>query len=284
MMHTGTQQPETVRFALDGRTIVLIDTPGFDDDNRSDVQILEDISKWMAEKGYLKSNQLDGLVLLHPVTMHRVGGTERRRTKLFQTILGEKAYKRVIIATTMWEQMVSENDVKERIAGREKDLWRDFVSKGSKVRRHQNNQESAHKIIREVIAMSEKYGKLEPLLHKELVMNPLLVESSAGRVTKEQLEAEIKRARELIREHEKKRPEQIQKRYRMIQQKKWKAWRCWNDEKKTLEQRLDSLQLQLKRLNSLSVSWFVLHGCRIGGALASRFSVFANSVIQISSS
>jgi hypothetical protein len=239
----------------DGRKVVLIDTPGFDDDNRSDVQILEDIAKWMAEQGYLRTHQLDGIILLHPITVHRVGGTERKRTKLLQTILGENAYKRIIIATTMWEQLNSDVDMKERLDGREKDLWHELVSRGARIRQHANNCESAHKIIQEIINRSERYGKLEPLLQVELSRNPLLVETTAGRTVKDQLMVDIKRTKELLKDHEQKKPERAQKKDRVMRPTKWREWKKWSDEKKTLEERIDMLEVQLKRLNSLSVGF-----------------------------
>jgi len=113
----GTQEPKIAPFKLDGRAIDLLDTPGFDDETRSDVEILEQLAKWMAEQGYLKKNQLDGIILLQPITAHRVGGTERKRTRLLKNILGEDAFNH-IIATTMWEQIKNENHMEERLKGR----------------------------------------------------------------------------------------------------------------------------------------------------------------------
>ena len=37
------------RFTLDGRTIALIDTPGFDDTSRSDVDVLKMIAAFLAD-------------------------------------------------------------------------------------------------------------------------------------------------------------------------------------------------------------------------------------------
>lgn len=37
-------------FQLDGRTVRLIDTPGFDDSDRSDVDVLKTVAMFMAEQ------------------------------------------------------------------------------------------------------------------------------------------------------------------------------------------------------------------------------------------
>ncbi|GAB1317035.1 GTP-binding protein A [Madurella fahalii] len=266
-IYSCTQEPQAIRFQLDGRSIALIDTPGFDDDTRSDVEILEQLAKWMAEQGHMIKKQLDGLILLQPITAHRVGGTERKRTRLLKNILGEDAYKHVIIATTMWEQIKDENDMKERLNGRRDDLWGDMVTRGTEIVKHANNKDSAHEIIRKIIRISEKSGKLHPLLQKELVKNPLVVESTAGKDVKRQLENNIELTRRELKEHVKNRPPRPKSKRKNMSEANSRArirWKEWHEDKKTLEERLDMLQFRLKRLNSLSFKlrnfWVSLFG------------------------
>ncbi|KAK3299903.1 P-loop containing nucleoside triphosphate hydrolase protein [Chaetomium fimeti] len=247
-----TQDPQIVRFALDGRTVVLIDTPGFDDDTRSDVEILQDIVKWLADKGYLKKYRLDGLIMLHPITMNRVGGTERRRTRLLQKILGEKAYERIIIATTMWDDMKSEDAMQSRLDGRKAagGVWAELVGKGTQIVRHQNNQESTHKIIRKIIKTSDRLGKLEPLLQTELEINPRVVTTSAGKEVKSEILKSIKKTRKDIKEHQQTRPQRPGKRCSDATiRREWKEWR---EDERLLDEKLDMLEFRLKKLNSLS--------------------------------
>lgn len=238
---------------MDGRQILLIDTPGFDDDDRSDVQILEDIATWLAKRGYLKgSHQLDGLILLHPVTMHRLGGNERRRTRLLQNLLGQNAYKRIIIATTMWERITDEKDVEMGLKGREKDIWYDLVSKGAKISKHNNNPDSAHKIIREIVRLSEKYGKLEPLIQTELSKDPRLVKTTAGKSMKRDLEADIARAKTMLMEHIATKPQEPGKVGKYRHSKKWKEHKEWVEEKREIETRLARLEARLEKLDRVS--------------------------------
>jgi len=211
------------------------------------VQILEDITKWMAKEGYLKgAHQLDGLVLLHPITMHRLGGNERRRTRLLQDLLGQDAYKRIIIATTMWERINDANNVEIGLEGRKKDIWHDLVSKGAVIRRHNNSPDSAHRIIREIVKLSNDHGKLVPLIQKELARDSRIVKTTAGKSVKRELEASIERVKVLLEEHDQAKPEE---------------WRAGNKhehrkKKKELEKRLERLEAKLVKLSSLQV------GCR----------------------
>ena len=252
---TGTQEPEVVRFSFHGHPIVLIDTPGFDDDSRSDVEILEELAAWMARDGHLKHKQLDGLILLHPITVLRAGGAERKRTRLLKNILGAQAYKHIVIATTMHEHLSSEADIAERVDGRRQELWGDMVEKGTKLVKHSNTKESADGIIRMVIEISGKAGKLRSLLQDELAKDPRLIETTAGKDVKVQLEAEISKITKQLQVHRGKRP-------RKKPQKRDKSqtgvalrreWRDWREDQKELEEKLDMLQFRLKRLNSVSV-------------------------------
>ncbi len=252
---TGTQEPLAVHFELDGRQIVLIDTPGFDDDMRSDVQILEDISKWLAKKGYLRQPQLDALIFLHPMTLNRVGGAGRNRTRLIEKILGQDAYKRVIIATTMWEDIRSEDTAQARLQGRvgTGGVWHEMCSKGATRVRHDNNHESAHRIIREVIQMSKSSEKMKPLLQSELkTLQGRVVHTSAGKELKKQLEDDILRLRNELAAHKAERPPEAWRKEKDRELRN--EWRAWQESKRNMEERLALREIQLKRLGSLVVS------------------------------
>jgi hypothetical protein len=241
---------------LDGRPVLLIDTPGFDDDSRTDVEILEDIAKWLARQGYLKgSDQLDGLIILHPVTLHRLGGQERKRTRLLQNLLGENAFKRIIVATTMWEKIRDEDEeaVKRAVKERERDIWYDLVSKGAKLRKHQNKPDSARRIIQEIIQLSETYGKLEPLIQEELQKDPRLIRSTAGKSMKKDLEADIDRAKTLLERHEQNKPKKPRRRDELLRNPRWRDYREWVDEGRALEERARRLEANLAKLSRMQV-------------------------------
>jgi Fe-S-cluster formation regulator IscX/YfhJ len=267
----GTQEPQTVEFDLeckeneddpsDMRKIVLIDTPGFDDDVRSDVEILEAIAVWMAKRDGdgVKGQLLDGLIFLHPITLNRVGGSERNRTRLLEKILGRNAYKRVIIATTMWDDLRDPSSAQKRLDGRIKagGVWNEMHSKGAQVLQHENNDKSAHKIIRNIVSKADKFGKMEPLLHTELKKHKgRVVKTSAGRELKKQLEEGIKQIVEALEVHRANRPKVDEGTRR-----KNPEYLDWCKERKDLERRLDLKQQQLKRLNTLTVrALFPYHG------------------------
>ena len=85
-------------------TLILVDTPGFDDTYMSDFDILKTIATWL-EATFEKGQLLSGMVYLHCITNTRVAGSARRALHLFQRICGEDNYKNVILATTFWNSI-----------------------------------------------------------------------------------------------------------------------------------------------------------------------------------
>ncbi|KAK1753612.1 GTP-binding protein A [Echria macrotheca] len=238
-----TKDPLAVSFNMEGREIVLIDTPGFDDDIRTDVEILGDIAEWLAKHKYIsKDNPVDGLILLHPATHSTITGNERKRTRLLQKILGEDAYRRVIIATTMWENL--EADEWNTLGGQERigenGLWERFLMQGSTLTRHQNSKDSAHQIIRQILSMSSRKSKVESFLDDQML-------GSLDEEIQLQLEEAFDLTSKILRDHMGQEPPRKWKRSR----NPWRLWkyREWELEKQELEKKLEAQEKVVERRN-----------------------------------
>ncbi|KAF2499257.1 P-loop containing nucleoside triphosphate hydrolase protein [Lophium mytilinum] len=130
------------------RTVYLIDTPGFDDTNRSDTEVLREITSWLGEY-YTNNILLNGIIYLHRITDIRMQGSARKNLIMFKQLCGDDALKKVILVTTMWDKIPSEQ---EGVA-REKELidtpefWGWMLGKGSSCHRHNNTNPSATDIV-----------------------------------------------------------------------------------------------------------------------------------------
>ncbi|KAF9259473.1 hypothetical protein L218DRAFT_947600 [Marasmius fiardii PR-910] len=91
-------------FTLAGREVILIDTPGFDDTNKSDYDILKMIAAFLATT-YEEGHKLTGVIYLHRISDLRMGGIARRNFNMFKELCGESSLKNVAIVTNMWGQM-----------------------------------------------------------------------------------------------------------------------------------------------------------------------------------
>lgn len=176
-------------FTLDGQTVTLIDTPGFDDSDRSDADILTLLAGYMAHT-YENGMLLTGVIFVHPISQQRMLGSEVHRNRLFKKILGENAYSHVVIATTMWDQ-VSEREAESRMDQRRtrNDIWGDMVKLGAQVVRHDDNTASATAIIR---SLAQFESPVELQLQRELVeVGGQIGLTSAGKQLDEDLGAAI---------------------------------------------------------------------------------------------
>ncbi|KAK3363169.1 P-loop containing nucleoside triphosphate hydrolase protein [Lasiosphaeria hispida] len=254
-----TQDPEAVSFELDGHPIVLIDTPGFDDSMRNDVEILRDVAKWMDDQGMLKNQTIDGLILLHPVTRNYVSSKEKRRTQLLEKIMGEGAYKRIAIATTMWGSLDSdyaamlESDLTKK-GNRlgENGLWGDFRVHGASVKRHDNTRDSAHNIIRKIISRSKEAEKETQRQRDKAKRNTIFLGPLFWQQLVDDLEEDIADLRSDLLYHRNEEPEVHFS--RSVDLKVQQNWREWEAEKQVLEKRIDRFEMQRKKLQTV-VFW-----------------------------
>jgi len=179
-----------------GINVVLVDTPGFDDTNRSDVDILKMVSKWL-KKTYEQHIYLSGILYFHRISDNRMAGTPLKNLKMFQELCGPDAFSRIILTTTMWDEV--EIPVGEQ---REKELkekyWKPMMDLKSKTERYHNSHESAWEILRPVVeSVSENQAIL---LQEEMVdMKKQLSDTSAGRALYSKMEELVNKQQDLLR-------------------------------------------------------------------------------------
>lgn len=138
--------------------VVLIDTPGFDDINRNDSDVLQDIT-FILSQTYEQGMKLTGIIYLHRITDVRMSGSALKNLAIFKKLCRENFYDPVVLATTIWGNLVANrNDIIRGIA-REKELietknwWGLMCNRGSKVFRYNGDRKSAVSIILYLIAL-----------------------------------------------------------------------------------------------------------------------------------
>jgi myosin heavy subunit len=164
---------------LPDRTVYLIDTPGFDDTNRSDTEVLSEIAVWLG-KSYRSNILLHGIIYLHRITDIRMQGSARKNLIMFKQLCGTDAFKKVILVTTMWDKVSSDEAVM-----REKELidtpefWGWMLGKGSSCHRHNNTERSARDIVH---LLANHNAPIATELQRQLIDEKrTLDQTSAGR-------------------------------------------------------------------------------------------------------
>ncbi|KAF5359186.1 hypothetical protein D9756_003430 [Leucocoprinus leucothites] len=154
----------------------FVDTPGFDDTSRSDIEILQGIADWL-EKTYQKGIQVSGILYLHRITDNRMPNSLLRNLDLLQKLCGRDALPNVRLVTTGWDllQDTAEGERKERDLST--NYWNALLESGSQMHRFENTPASAWEIIN-----SLPMERRTMLIQKELVdQRKPLGRTSAGK-------------------------------------------------------------------------------------------------------
>ncbi|KAF5586890.1 uncharacterized protein FSUBG_11989 [Fusarium subglutinans] len=172
---------------VENRVIYLVDTPGFNDTWRSDLDILKEIS-YITSTIYKHRMKLAGILYLHRISDNRVSGSAAKNFTLLQRICGLDAASRVFLITTMWDQINTrgpdyrEAEMRETRLSSTIEFWGTLCQQGSQTRRWLGDYETGLKAINELLALNEKGGYLTQQLQRELVdENRPLAETTAGR-------------------------------------------------------------------------------------------------------
>lgn len=166
----------------------LIDTPGFNDTDRPDVETLRVLATYLSAS-YSRNVFIHGIIYLHRIADNRMSGSSKRNIDMFKTLCGYSTYSNVAIATTFWNQWERQTFVQ-----REAELKDDpaffggILSEGARLFRHgefgQNVlqlRDSAHAIVRHVVAQS-RLAPIVLLIQHELVDEHKALEQTAAGV------------------------------------------------------------------------------------------------------
>ena len=139
-----------------GRIVWLVDTPGFDDTNRTDTEVLREIALWLTMT-YKRAIRLRGIIYLHRITEEKMQGSAKRNLFMFKQLCGRDAFRQVILATTKWEKVTeSEGIAREKQLSKTEDYWGYMRKNGSQITRHYNNRKSAMTILLHLISPASK--------------------------------------------------------------------------------------------------------------------------------
>ncbi|KAG2074216.1 hypothetical protein BDR04DRAFT_1115750 [Suillus decipiens] len=181
-------------FMLDGKRVVLIDTPGFDDTTKSDTDVLKMIAAYL-QTMHKQEKLLSGVIYMHRISDIRVGSTSRRDFTMFQELCGKEAYKNVLMVTNMWGEANQEDALAREQELREKDIFfKPILEDGAVLLRHMNDQESAHKIIQKLTGIDPVVLRIQSEL---AAMNDITQTGAFAQLNRELMEQAEKNRQEL---------------------------------------------------------------------------------------
>ncbi|KIK14127.1 hypothetical protein PISMIDRAFT_17525 [Pisolithus microcarpus 441] len=171
-----TSEIKATKCTIGRSNVVLVDTPGFDDTHKSDLQILESISDWL-NKTYKQGTLLSGILYFHRISDNRMAGTPLKNLRVFQKLCGNKAMSQVILVTTMWDE-VDESVGNERLEELEGNYWKVMIAQGSTTYCYRNTLESSQLLLSQLVERKRREVRLQKQIANK---NLELRETDAGR-------------------------------------------------------------------------------------------------------
>ncbi|KAG9764077.1 hypothetical protein KCU73_g1120, partial [Aureobasidium melanogenum] len=200
-----TNQIESFEFQYNGAAVHLIDTPGFDDTNRTDSDVLRDIVFWL-NAAYKENVKLSGIVYLHPIDHNKMTGSAYKNLRMFRKLCGDESLQTVVLGTTMWANVKDDiGDRRLQELQNTAEFWGDMTAKGSRVFRHDDSGASAMKLISYIL--DQRKTTVLQIQRQMVDEGKSLDETSAGEELekvllqqREQFEKRLKEAREEMEE------------------------------------------------------------------------------------
>jgi hypothetical protein len=152
-----TKNVKSYSYRHGGKRIIIVDTPGFDDSNLSDEDILMELLNWLQEQHGRKL--FNAVLYLHRIDIPRMQGSALRYLSVFRRLCGEAFYKNVFLGTTCWDKLEDQTIGEQR----EKELkepggfWYTLVRKGSTVVRIPQEDRSARELVGSMASIRAKH-------------------------------------------------------------------------------------------------------------------------------
>ncbi|KAG9118712.1 hypothetical protein FRC07_006644 [Ceratobasidium sp. 392] len=234
-----TQQVAFVDFELeDGTLVKLVDTPGFNDSLRSDLEVLDEIATALKTWGE-KDFNIHGVIYLHRISDLRMSGSSRKSLTAFLNICGEQAMSHVSIVTNMWGSISYEEGETREAELRLDDLFfKKPIAAGAQILRNDNPPTSTREILRQAI----RPNPVQLLIQKELLDDESdLLETTAGaELNREMAEQRAQHEAEL---------QKISQEYELAQQQQdAETQEELEEERENLKRKIEGMQSAIDRM------------------------------------
>lgn len=180
----GTTNVDIFSFSYDENTTVhLLDTPGFDDTNRSDVDVLREISRSLSIL-YAQRMPLAGAIYLSRITDRRMAGSAMKSLRIFEGLAGPRAFSSTMLVTTMWDRLNQAEHAaaveRERQLLTQDQFWGRMAKGGASAVRSYNDTSSAWGIVS---ALVRRRTTVKLDIQREMVdQHKALDETTAGKL------------------------------------------------------------------------------------------------------
>jgi len=172
-----TTELKSSTFSLDGRTVMLIDTPGFDDTTPSVLEVLKLISDYFS--GLCSQGvKLAGVIYMHSVTEDHIRGPSKHNFHIFSKFCGDTSLRDVLIVTNKWPgEEPNDGEAREQEFTNRDEFFGSAINKGARMLCHDGSRASADAILRHLL---NRESTIPPAHEGSLSQKTDLSRSTAG--------------------------------------------------------------------------------------------------------
>ncbi|KAI8154906.1 hypothetical protein K4K49_007108 [Colletotrichum sp. SAR 10_70] len=202
-LYSCTKSIYVADYHWNGRRIFLIDTPGFNDTARPEVEILEALASSLTAS-YANGVRIHGVLMLQPVSENRMSGSSLRCIEMVEAVCGfastswPSRCENLAIVTTMWPSSTGNEAEEQRtvLEGRHRELctqemfFGGLVSRGATAFRYNETgsqdpieqMRAAQNIVAHLVRRSDMHPLDVLQLQREIVIEgKTLGQTTAGR-------------------------------------------------------------------------------------------------------
>ncbi|KAI6021991.1 hypothetical protein EDC04DRAFT_2575425 [Pisolithus marmoratus] len=191
-----TTEIKATRAVVEGSSVVLVDTPGFHNTDRSDLEVSQMISDWLYTV-YPATPMPSAILYFHRISDNRIVETSLKDIRVIQELCRRNKVARVVLVTTMWDEVACEFG-EERLRELKGDYWKAMRLQGATTFKHLNTRESAMQLLRFVLSWRNE--EVEVRLQREISdMQLELQQTAARRMSYSSLEDRMQRWTEMLR-------------------------------------------------------------------------------------
>ncbi|KAF5013317.1 hypothetical protein FDECE_667 [Fusarium decemcellulare] len=197
-----TPQCQMIPVEIGNPKLLLIDTPGLDDTERTDADILNEIARVLAAQ-YALGFELKGVIYVHRITDIRYSGSNVKTFEIFKRICGEDALTNVLLITSRWSE-VDEATGASRERQLRETFWAYMLGRGSCMSRFHGDRSSAVGLASQLLMKEPVVLRLQ---HEMIDEGKDLNETTVGSFVDQNLEKRRDQALQDIKKLEKLRNE-----------------------------------------------------------------------------
>ena len=176
-LRSCTNKIQEVYCQVGGASVVLVDTPGFDDTQRVDTEVLQEIATYLQVVHHDRA-RLTGILYLHRISDNRMTGVATKNLRLLRHLCGTRNLGHVALTTTMWDATsAADGERREKQLLEDPDFWGRLRADGATVKRYRNSKAEATSIVAELLRRSPVVLQIQ----KELAKGDSLLDTTAGR-------------------------------------------------------------------------------------------------------